>query len=75
MLCCAVLCYHDLQGDVETLTSMLQYGRQILSQVVDENRRRWAAAADKTLGARTNYHDGLSLHHTMLLRSITCVLT
>lgn len=37
--CCAVSC-PVLQGDVETLTSMLKYGRQILSQVVDENRRR-----------------------------------
>lgn len=38
LLCChAVLC---CQGDVEALTSMLQYSRDILSQVVDENRRR-----------------------------------
>jgi hypothetical protein len=28
------------QGDVDTLTEMLKYSRQILSQVVDENRRR-----------------------------------
>jgi hypothetical protein len=38
----AVLCCAVLQGDAEAITSMLQYGRQILSQVVDDNRRRWA---------------------------------
>jgi hypothetical protein len=29
-----------LQGDAEALGSMLSYGRDILSQVVDDNRRR-----------------------------------
>lgn len=31
-----------VQGDADTLSSMLKYGKDMLSQVVDENRRRWA---------------------------------
>eukprot|EP00882_Tetradesmus_deserticola_P020056 GHRQ01021611.1.p2 GENE.GHRQ01021611.1~~GHRQ01021611.1.p2 ORF type:complete len:185 (+),score=49.90 GHRQ01021611.1:414-968(+) len=32
------------KGDAEAVCSMLRYGRAILSQVVDDNRRRWEAA-------------------------------
>jgi hypothetical protein len=28
------------QADYDTMSSMLSYGREVLSQVVDENRRR-----------------------------------
>jgi hypothetical protein len=41
-----------VQGDAEAVGSMLSYGRSILSQVVDENRRRCGrAAASEWLGA------------------------
>jgi hypothetical protein len=29
-----------MQADFDTMASMLSYGREVLSQVVDENRRR-----------------------------------
>jgi hypothetical protein len=49
-----------VQGDAEAVGSMLSYGRSILSQVVDENRRRcgraavnhcWGPPAEPGLGA------------------------
>eukprot|EP00775_Hariotina_reticulata_P006713 gene6713-6934_t len=71
-----------LKGDVEAITSMLKHSRVILSQVVDENRRRQVLGNGSTSGVSPGSAVqqqlvlkplGLALHFVAAIGNMKCV--